>query len=140
MTNDVDTAETIAEPVAKALQILLRQRVTSAPNVGKEIERIAEKLKKAPKTIQSLIYENRGGFALRVAAVIVAYNLEQSQVSSFFEDLSTHLKKISPVKKSDKKWFGLDEIMPEKEKVDWATAIEVLKKLDYRLEQEDKKK
>ena len=59
-TGNSEVAQSIAEPVRKAIQLLLKQRVSASDNVGAEFERIAAILKKKPKTIQSLIYEGKG--------------------------------------------------------------------------------
>lgn len=136
------TAELIAEPVAKALLLLFKQRVRHLAKsedrgrINKELDRIAEIIKKRPKTLQSLMYENRGGFALRVAAVIVAYDIKPGQIEQFFEDLKLYLPKISPAKKSDLNWSELDHLVSENEKVNWTEAIKVLKRLELRLDKD----
>ena len=135
MENEL-TAEKMARPVGKALQLILKHQVASAPNVGNEIERIATALNRKPKTIQSLIYENKGGFSLRVAAVIKAFDLSEEQIEAFFENLTNHLKKINPIKQSDKNWIELDPILSEAEKCNWTEAIKVLKQLELKLEKE----
>ena len=136
MQEDGLKAQKVAEPVAEALLLLLKLRIKVADNVGDEIKRIAHAINKKPSTIQSLIYENKGGFSLRVAAFIKAFRLKDSQVKNFFEDLEIYLNKISPVRQSDKGWVKLDSLLSEREKCHWIEAIKTLKQLDLRLEKE----
>ena len=130
-------AKKVADPVAEALLLLLKQRIKAADNVGDEIKRIAFAINKKPSTIQSLIYENKGGFSLRVATFIKAFRLKDSQVKNFFEDLEIYLNKISPVRQSDKGWVKLDSLLSEREKCHWVEVIKVLKRLDIKLEKEE---
>ena len=127
-------ARKIAQPVA--LLMLLKKRIKATNNVGDEIKRIAHAIDKKSSTIQSLIYENKGSFDLRIASLIKAFRLKDTEVKSFFEDIEIYLTKTSPIKQSDKGWAKLDSLISEKEKCHWIEVIRILKQLEFKLEKE----
>ena len=131
---DLGVARSIAEPVRKAIQSLLRQRVSASENVGAEFKRIAKALRKQPKTIQSLIYEGKGGFDLMIAALIVSYDLDKNYIDEFFEDLKIYLRKISPPSLADKNWQTLDSLLSDREKLHWTEVMKAVSKIELTLQ------
>ena len=136
MKEDESKTKKMVNPVVQALQSLLKQRITSADNVGKEIQRVANVIKRKPETIQSLIYGNKGSLGLRVAVLMTAFHLKNDEVQDFFRNLEVYLNKITPMKQSDKNWAELDSILSEKEKCYWTEAIKVLKRLEQKLKKD----
>ena len=107
-------------------------------NVGAEFKRIAEVLRKKPKTIQSLIYEGKGGFDLMIAALIVSYDLDKNHIDEFFKDLKIYLKKISPSSLADKNWQALDSILSDREKLHWTEVMKAVSKIELTLQSKTK--
>ena len=137
-SRDPEVAQRIAEPVRRAIQSLLKQRVSASENVGAEFKRIAEVLRKKPKTIQSLIYEGKGGFDLMIAALIVSYDLDKNYIDEFFKDLKIYLKKISPSSLADKNWQALDSILSDREKLHWTEVMKAVSKIELTLQSKTK--
>lgn len=137
-TRNPEVAQQIAEPVRKAIQLLLKQRVSASDNVGAEFERIAAALKKKPKTVQSLIYEGKGGFDLMIAALIVSYNIDIDHIDEFFKDLKVHLRKISPSSPADKNWQDLDGVLSDREKLHWTEVMKAVNKIELTLQSKKK--
>ena len=126
-------ARDLSEAVREGVQSLLKQKITSASNVADEVERVAIAIGKKPATLRSLLYEGKGGFDLMVAALIVAYDLNENTLDRFLEDLKGYLRKISPVSQSDKNWSELDALLSETEKVHWTEVMKAVNKIELTL-------
>ena len=127
---DESKAKHIIEPISKALLEILKEQITNAKSVGGEIKRIAHAIDRKPETIKALIYANKGSLTLKMATLIKAFHLEDEQIQSFFEDLENYLKKITPLKESDKGWMELGSILSENEKSCWIESIKKWKEVD----------
>ncbi|MFW7379516.1 MAG: hypothetical protein ACOH5I_11955 [Oligoflexus sp.] len=120
-----DAARQIAEPARRAAQALLRECLKTQA----ERKRVAETLGKSLRTINSLIYEGKGGFDLMIAGLIVAYRLDENSLELFVESFNQFLRSEYTVSNLDKRWQALDKLMSEKEKERWIIVMETYARL-----------
>ena len=97
---------------------------------------MAKALGKSPGAVGGMLYQARGGFDTLIAAVIIAYDLDEDAIEGF---LSSAVKHVQNRSKADKKWEENDKYYSEQEKLNWATIMEIYGQLSSKVKPEDKK-
>ena len=106
-----------AKPVRALLQTLVRAQVKTRA----EKEKLAEFLGQAVSSVDAMIYYGEGGLDSWISALIYCYDLQPDAFSNFVHSYRDQLKKMKPIKESDRLWSEID--LSEDEKVYWANLI-----------------
>ncbi len=122
-----EKAKQIAEPVRKALTLMLRQKLKKSA----ERVRVAKTTGMSTATLDALIYSERGSFDVLVAAVLATYRLDHRKFSQFFEVLKVFLAKNYRVTKGEREFYAAAELLSEQELHDWGKSISVLAKINH---------
>ncbi|MBC8553348.1 MAG: hypothetical protein H8D23_27320 [Candidatus Brocadiales bacterium] len=128
-------AKEIAQPFRKVAQMLLKEKL----KIRAHRARVAQALGKAENTIENTIYQGKGGFDTLIAALMVAYDLEDASFENMYLDLKIALKKLQERSDADKKWDSNDKYYSEMEKLNWATVMELYGELNQNLMPEERK-
>ncbi|RYZ60499.1 MAG: hypothetical protein EOP07_00465 [Proteobacteria bacterium] len=121
----VGDAKQIAEPAREALRNLLKGILkTQSSRIF-----VAESLGKSVRTINSLIYEGKGGFDLMLAALIVIHKLREEDITAFFKSINNYPKTQNILSESDRRWAALDDLMSESEKIKWTLVMDTYARL-----------
>jgi 23S rRNA maturation mini-RNase III len=113
-------AKDIAEPVRELMRSLLKEQLKTIDSR----KRVAEALGKSPSTLNSLLYQGKGGFDLMVSALIVALELDDASLMGFLDQIKQTVRESVPASAADKRWFALSEFIDEAEKERWVSVIE----------------
>ena len=93
---------------------------------------------KSVGSINSLLYEGKGGFDLMIAAVISLYDLNSSALQALLDEFQAFIIKEKGNREIDRRWFNLP--ISEEDRFHWLSVIEVLSKLDYSLQKKAHKR
>ncbi|MDQ3232372.1 MAG: hypothetical protein M3Q07_11170 [Pseudobdellovibrionaceae bacterium] len=113
-------AKEIAEPVRSLLVELLKEQLKTTETKN----RVAKVLGKSPSTLNSLLYQGKGGFDLIVSALIVAMQIDEDFLLSLRDRFRQEVQGGLPISDVDARWKALDKWIDEDEKGRWLSAIE----------------
>ncbi len=129
-------AEKLADPIREMMRLLLKQKLSSKD----DRLRISNAIGKSLRTLESFMYEGKGGFDTAIAALIVAYDMNENNLKELMENVKAALKRDNPKIEADRLWYGLEaQGYTDKEKANWARVMGAVKKLELRLEYDRKK-
>jgi hypothetical protein len=101
-----------AEEFKKFCRLLIKERV----NTLEDREKLASELGITAGGVEALIYHGRGSFETFVAAVFYLYSVDLKVLKKFLVNFKNHIRRIKPIRESDKAWFDLDRYWTEDQK------------------------
>jgi hypothetical protein len=131
--------ETEKEPKTPSLKMAMqfkefcRVLIKDKVNTRAEKERLAEELEITPGGVEGLIYHGRGSFENYIAALAFLYGFNLKDLKGFLLNFRDRLRRLKPIKNSDKIWFDLDRYYSEDHKEYLASVWRAAAKLNFRV-------
>lgn len=125
---DSKTAK-IAAPFRDLLKTLLRHKLKTASDK----QELADFLDRSVSFVNQMLYHGEGSLDAWIGALVFAYDLNVSTLTSFLAGEKRAVAKKRPTSQADKIWSDLDGSLTEAEKFYWISLVRTAIDLEQEL-------
>ena len=121
---------TNAEKRAKQIKATLSDLIREVAKDKESKEKLAAYIGKSFHAVESMAYQQKGGFDSWVNAILFLFDLDAEEANKNVKNLRNLLKKSQPISESDKIWFDeINTTYTEEDKIYWLNLMRYAAKL-----------